>query len=88
MSRKKEAGPLARVGVPMHLGIAALWLGPRKAYYWWASENPRPSPDDVELWGPFDSAAEATEAGRIAIVGTSCNVISGGTWDPAWEKPQ
>ncbi len=90
----KKTKPLARLGVPIHTGIAPVVLdapdGPQTKYYWWASEKTDLSPDEIAqgLHGPFDTEAEAQEAARIAVLGPDCEVTEGGTWDPAWEKPQ
>ena len=90
----KKTKPLARFGVPIFTGIAAVVLdapdGPLTQFYWWADENEDPSPEQVmeNLHGPFDTEAEAKEASRIAVLGPNCEVTEGGTWDPAWNKPQ
>src|SRR5689334_111646 len=86
----KKTKPLARLGVPMHTGIARVELntpdGPQTDFYWWASGNENPDPEELGLDGPFDTEAEAKEASRIAVIG-DCEVTEGGTWDPAWNKP-
>jgi hypothetical protein len=92
----RKTKPLARLGVPIHTGIARLVLdtpdGPQTKYCWWASENENLSPEEIMekglLHGPFDTEAEADEAARIAVIGPNCKVTEGGTWDPAWSKPQ
>jgi hypothetical protein len=90
----KKPKPLARLGVPIHIGLARMVLGtpdgPQTKFYWWASENIDPSEQEIEqnLHGPFDTAAEAEKAARIACVGPDCELTAGGRWDPAWEKPQ
>jgi hypothetical protein len=94
----KKTRPLARLGVPFFSGIVRVVLdapdGLQTKYYWWASESDPNNLSSQELMvaaarnGPFDTKAEAEEAARIACVGPDCELIEGGTWDPAWEKPQ
>jgi hypothetical protein len=94
----KKTKPLARLGVPMFTGIVRVVLaapdGPQTKYYWWASESDPNNLSSQELMvaaarnGPFDTAAEAEEAARFAVIGPDCEVTEGGTWDPACEKPQ
>jgi hypothetical protein len=86
--RANKTRPLARLGVPIHTRIARVRLGPQTTYFWWASENPHPNPEELELHGPFESEAEADEAARIAVVGPDCEITEGGTWEPAWDRPQ
>jgi hypothetical protein len=95
-ARAKKTKPLGRLGVPMHTGIVRVVLdapdGPLTQFYWWADENGNLTPEEImettELHGPFDTEAEANEAARIAVLGPDCKVTEGGTWDPAWDKPQ
>jgi hypothetical protein len=98
--RKAKASarkPLARFGEVMHTGSLWVWLDPdrlKKAFYWFVIENPDENltVDEImntkELHGPFDTQAEADADAKIAIVGEDCVVKQGGTWDPAWNKPQ
>jgi len=87
----RKAKPLARYGIPIHTGIAIIVFatpdGPQTKYFWWADENVDPDPEQLDLHGPFDTAAEANEAARIAVIG-DCGVTEGGMWDPAWNKAQ
>ena len=41
-----------------------------------------------ELHGPYDTRAKADEAAVVAITGKDVKLTHGGTWDPAWDKPQ
>jgi hypothetical protein len=88
----RKTKPLARLGVPIFTGVAQVVLdapdGPQTKYYWWADENENPNPEELELHGPFDSAAAADQAARIAVIGPDCEVTAAGMWDRAWEKPQ
>jgi hypothetical protein len=38
--------------------------------------------------GPFRSDAEAKKSQQITLLGEQCQVVEGGTWDPAWDRPQ
>jgi len=94
LTRKTKPLALARLGVPIFTGTAVIVLdapdGPQTKYYWWASEDLDPSSEQImeNLHGPFDTEAEAKEAARIAVIGPDCKLTEGGTWDPAWNKPQ
>jgi hypothetical protein len=39
-------------------------------------------------YGPFKSQQEANESQRVTLLGEQCQVVEGGTWDPAWDRPQ
>src|SRR3954454_4172781 len=85
--------PFARVGTVIHIGVVRVVFetpdGPQNKFYWWASENENINPKDAELHGgPFDTAIEADEASKLAILGPDCEINFGGQWDPAWGKPQ
>jgi hypothetical protein len=94
--RKATRMPLARLGVPIHSGIARVVLdtpdGPRLVFYWFAGEDLNETIEEIVarkgLHGPFDTEAEANADAKIAIVGEDCEVKKSGTWDPAWSKPQ
>jgi hypothetical protein len=92
-ARAMNGKPLARFGVPIMQGIARIRLdGPDGpvSFFWFASErlDARPEDEDVELHGPFDTEAEANADAQIAIAGENCEISDGGTWDPAWSRPQ
>src|ERR1700757_2197163 len=94
MARK----PLIRPGVPIHSAVAGIRAPDGvKKFYWFATEDynrflAAHSMEAAELLaaeqlhGPFDTAEEADEAAKIAIVGKDCEFRHGGMWDPAWSK--
>jgi hypothetical protein len=92
----RKGKPLARLGVAIQTGVARVVLdapdGPQATYYWWATENPNATPEEIMatsgLHGPYGTEAEAENAAQVAVVGSDCTIIEGGVWDPAWEKPQ
>jgi hypothetical protein len=45
-------------------------------------------PPGITLHDPFKTDAEVKEHQRVTLLGPQCKVTEGGTWDPAWEKPQ
>jgi hypothetical protein len=45
-------------------------------------------PGDAVLHGPFETSAELNEDQRRVLFGPQCEVSEGGSWDPAWDKPQ
>jgi hypothetical protein len=90
----EQRRPLGRLGIPIHTGTARVVLDApegREQFFWWASENGNLSLEEaakLPLHGPFDTKAEADDAALRAVIGPDCEVIEGGRWDPAWEKPQ
>jgi hypothetical protein len=45
-------------------------------------------PSDVEIHGPFKTEAEVEANQELVLLGPQCEVIDGGMWDEAWDKPQ
>jgi hypothetical protein len=82
----------ARLGVSMHIGVVCISFrdGSPSKFFWWASETDPNEFDDSDREqvlamakknGPFDTAAEAEHAARIAIgIGPDCEIQNGGKW--------
>jgi hypothetical protein len=61
--------------------------------WWWRVGDGRspygryPLDPDIHH-GPFLTEAEAQRDSEITILGPQCKIEDGGTWDPAWDRPQ
>ena len=98
--RRKAKKPLARPGVPMHTFIVRTVVetaeGPKFSFYWFANEHHAETMNMTveevvatqELHGPYDTPDEADKAAMAAVAGKDAKLTHGGTWDPAWDKPQ
>jgi hypothetical protein len=45
-------------------------------------------PPGATLHGPFKTHAEVSEDQRLVLLGPQCEIVEGGVWDPAWDRPQ
>ena len=59
--------------------------------WWWVEASLRGCIHDISQYrhgGPFRTQAEAHGDSEIKTLGPQCEVVFGGQWDPAWDRPQ